>query len=117
MQPAQAAVAQLCLYRLEVFPFQVQGRVEDRLAIGAGAEDAVGHQHMEMDVAVEVAAEPVHERHGAEAGVRRCAGAALADRGFDRAQEDREQAADHLGLVPQVPSAALGHRQHPLVPT
>jgi 3-deoxy-D-arabino-heptulosonate 7-phosphate (DAHP) synthase len=48
VQPAQAAVAHLCLYRLEVFPFQIQGRVEDRLAILTGAEDAVGHQHMEV---------------------------------------------------------------------
>jgi hypothetical protein len=67
-----------------------------------------------MDVAVEIAAEPMHECHGAEAGVRRRAGAALPECGLDRAQEDRQKAADHLRLVPQVPPDALGHRQHPL---
>lgn len=41
----------------------------------------------------------VHERHGAEAGAHWRAGAALADRRLDRAQEDREQAADHLGVA------------------
>jgi len=65
-------------------------------------------------VAVEIAAEPVHEGDGAEAGVRRGARTALADGRFDRAQEDRQQAADDRGLVTQMPSDPPGHRQHPL---
>ena len=48
VQPAQAAVAHLCLYCLEVFPFQIEGRVEDRLAVLTRAEGAVRHQHMEV---------------------------------------------------------------------
>ena len=90
LQPAQAAVAHLRLNRDEVLAFQVQRRVEDRLAIFAGAEHTVGHQHVEVDVAVEIAAEPVHERDGAEARAGWRSRAALADRGLDCAQEDRE---------------------------
>jgi hypothetical protein len=48
VQPAQAAVAHLCLNSGEVFPFQIQSRVEDRLPIVTGAEHTIGHQHMNM---------------------------------------------------------------------
>ena len=47
VQPAQAAVAHLCLYRPDVFPFQIERRVENRLAALARAEHAVFHQHMQ----------------------------------------------------------------------
>jgi phosphoserine aminotransferase len=56
---------------------------------------------MEVDVAIEGVAEPVHERDGTEAGVRRCAGAALAERGLDRAQGWITDAVKFLKL-PQV---------------
>jgi hypothetical protein len=46
VQPAQAAAAHLALEPLEVPRFQVERRVEDRLAVLAGAEHAVGHQHV-----------------------------------------------------------------------
>ncbi len=66
VQSTQAAVPHLRLNGFEIPPLLVERRVEDRLTVLAGAENVVGHQHMEMDVAVEVAAKPGHERHGAE---------------------------------------------------
>jgi hypothetical protein len=99
----------------QISPGQIQRREEDRFAVGAGTENAVRHQDVKMHVAVENAAEPVHEGDGAEAGVRRGARTALADGRLDRAQEDRQQAADDLWLVTQVPSDPPGHRKHPLL--
>jgi hypothetical protein len=71
----------------DVSPGQIRRRVEDRCAVGAGTEHAVRHQDVKMHVAVEIAAEPVHEGDGAEAGSGRRARAALADGRLDRAQD------------------------------
>jgi hypothetical protein len=53
--------------------------VEDRLVVSAGAEHAVGRQHMEVDVAVEGATEAMNKRNGVEAGICRSSGTALAE--------------------------------------
>jgi hypothetical protein len=55
-QPAQAAGAHLRLHGGEVGLVEIECRVEDRLAVITRAEHAIGHQHMEVDVAVEVTA-------------------------------------------------------------
>ena len=96
MQPAQAALADLPLHRLEVGRVQLGGRMELGTIVAATAEHAVGHENMEVHVAVEVAAEPVDERDGAEACVGRSAGTPLTDRGLHRSQEHAEHAAGHL---------------------
>jgi hypothetical protein len=61
-QPAQAAGAHLRLHGGEVGLVEIECRVEDCLAVITRAEHAIGHQHMEVNVAVEVTAEPMDER-------------------------------------------------------
>ena len=39
--------------------------MEYRFAVVVGAENAIGHQYMKVDVAVEITAETVDESHGA----------------------------------------------------
>ncbi|MFO7654193.1 MAG: SLC13 family permease [Candidatus Krumholzibacteriia bacterium] len=59
-------------------------------------------------------AEAVDEGHGPEPRTRWRTWAALSQRCLHRLQEDPREAADHLGLLAQVPAHAFGHRQHPL---
>ena len=58
VQPPQAPTAHLRLHRPEVRNIKVNGRVEDRTAITIGAEHPVGHQDVEMDMAVEITDKP-----------------------------------------------------------
>ena len=114
VQPAQAAVADLDLDGGDVAGVQIGRRMELRPAGVVTREHAVGHQHVKMDVTVEVVTETIHESHGAELGFRRRARAALPQCRFYRPQEDPQEAGDHLGLLAQMPADPLGHRQHPL---
>lgn len=69
VQPAQAALANLCQHGQMFVLIPIDGGVKDRGPVITGAEHAVRHQHVEVDMAVEVATKAVHEGHGTEAGI------------------------------------------------
>ncbi|MDX2473168.1 MAG: hypothetical protein QNL91_05620 [Candidatus Krumholzibacteria bacterium] len=72
---------------------RVQGvhrRMEDCRVIGSDAENTVGHNHMKVDMAVEVTAEPMHEGYRTEPRAGRCIRAVLAYGGLHRPEKHPE---------------------------
>ena len=119
VQPAQAAAAYLALHGQMIVLIQVDGGVEDRGPVFTDAEYAIGHQHVEVHMAVEVAAEAVHEGHGAVIALRdrvaippgagRGIRTVLTDSRFHGPEKHTEQAADHfVATTPDTSFADMG---------
>ncbi len=64
--------------------------MEDRRIVSISTEDAISHNHMKMNMAVEVTTKPVHEGHGAEPCARRRVWAVLANGRFHDPEENAE---------------------------
>jgi hypothetical protein len=55
----------------------------------------------------------VQEADGSDLGIDGCTGTGVTEGGADRAPEDPEDGAGHVGVVVEVGAEALGEREHP----
>ena len=103
-EPPQHPSAHLLGDRGHLIRRQCRGLEEADLAVFAGIEQAIDDAAVQMNVAVQRGAEPVHEADGPEPRPRRGGWNACAKMGLDDPQKDVQDGTDGVGLALQVPA-------------
>jgi len=109
----QQPLAHLRLHLGDGGGIEAAGGMKDDPARG-GLEHAVDDHAVEVQVGIEVGAEAVDEGHGSEPRRGARTGAARAQAGLHRVQEQPQGRALQVGVALQEVTQALGYREHPL---